>query len=259
MSDNRAMASVAKKRFYKRVTVAASGAPGTQGEQHFVVELDGRAARTPAGRTLALPRRPLAEAIAEEWARQGETIAPDDMRLTRLANSALDLAQGAEGARDLIAKIVAYAGSDLICYRVEHPQGLVARQAAHWDPILAWASAALGARFHCVAGIVHKPQPRESLARIEAALSRLDAFALVALHEMTTLMGSALLALATARGRLSAAQAWEAAHVDEDWQIEAWGEDAEARARREHRRRDFLAATRFLRLAAPHRPVLREH
>ncbi len=168
------------------------------------------------------------------------------MPLTRLANSAIDGVAGREA--EVRADIAEYAGSDLVCYRAHGPERLVERQCRAWDPILAWSRDTLGARFEVATGIMPVAQPDAGRAAVAEALARLDAFTLAALHVMTTLMGSALLALAHARGRLSAEEAWAAAHVDEDWQISQWGKDAEAAARRERRWAEMQAASRMLSL-----------
>jgi chaperone required for assembly of F1-ATPase len=178
---------------------------------------------------------------AAEWDRQGDSIDPADMPLTRLLNSAIDGVAGTMA--ETRADILRYAGSDLLCYRAEEPDTLVARQAHAFDPVLRWAAESLGSRFNATAGIVHVVQPREALAAIGAALDAYDdPVALAALSVMTTLSGSALLALAVARGFLSPEAAWRAAHIDEDFEIERWGVDAEAMARRGARWREFEAA-----------------
>jgi chaperone required for assembly of F1-ATPase len=215
--------------------------------EHRVV-LDGRAVRTPAKRFVAVPTEALALALAEEWSSQGERIDPVLMPLTRLTNSSIDAV--ADAPKAVVDDIVAFAGSDLLCYRAESPDELVARQRARWDPILAWAARDLGAKLVAAAGVMPREQPAESLAKIARALTCLDTFQLTGLHVLTTLTGSALLALAHARGRLSAEEAWQAAHVDEDWQIELWGVDAEAEARRAFRWAEFQAASRLLDLVA---------
>lgn len=235
-----AMRRPAPKRVYTRVTVEAS-------DGGFAVHLDGREARTPGGRPLVLPTQPAAEAVAEEWAVQGARIDVAMMPMTRLVHSTLD-AVGLDPAL-VAAQVVTYARSDLICYRAGEPERLVAGQAAVWDPILAWADEAMGARFLLAQGIVFVEQPDTAIAAIEhtvAALSR--PFALAAVNAMTTLAGSALIALAVAHGRLTVEEGWAAAHVDVDVQIEVWGEDAEAADRRARRYRDFAAAARLLHL-----------
>ena len=191
-----------------------------------------RCARPPR-RSSLLPTRALAEAVAAEWEAQTERIDPATMPLTRLANSAIDGVMGREA--EVRADIVKYAGSDLVCYRAEGPPELVRRQSETWDPVLVWAREALGASFHVARASCRSSSPRRRLADVARAIEAHGAFDLAALHVMTTLMGSALLALAHARGRLTAEEAWAAAHVDEDWQISQWGEDAEAQARRERR------------------------
>jgi chaperone required for assembly of F1-ATPase len=226
------------KRFYKNVAIKDEGEGGA------ALLLDGKTVRTPGKALLALPARALADAVAEEWRAQGERIDPSTMPLTKLANSAIDGVTGREQA--VIDDIVKYAGSDLLCYRAEAPEGLVASQTKHWDPVLAWAKATLNAPLKLAEGVVHVAQPQASLERIRRELEGLDAFSLAALHVMTSLTGSALLALAVARGKLTPEEAWKAAHVDEDFQISQWGEDAEAAKRRAHRRRDFDAATRLI-------------
>jgi chaperone required for assembly of F1-ATPase len=231
------------KRFYKAVSVDA-GEGGA-----WRVTLDGKPIRTPAKSVFAVPSRALAEAIAAEWAAQAERIDPAAMPLTRLANSALDGVRGREAA--VRADIAKYAGSDLVCYRIAEPERLARLQAEAWDWVLAWADEALGVRFKVAQGIMPVAQPASAPAAIARALEACDAFSLAAIHVMTTLTGSALLALAHARGRLAAEAAWAAAHVDEDFQIRQWGEDAEAMARRQHRWIDMQAASRMLALLGP--------
>jgi len=228
------------KRFYKQVTVADEG--GKAG-----IFLDGRPVRTPGKAALAVPGTVLAEAIADEWRAQGDKIDPRTMPLTKLVNSAIDGVAGQEAA--VIDDILAYAGSDLLCYRASGPEGLLALQAEAWDPVLAWAAGSLKAPFSLAEGVMHVSQPEASLAALRAEFEVLDALKLAALHVMTTLTGSAVLALAVARGQLTPEAAWEAAHVDEDWQISQWGEDAEALARRKHRKGDFKTAARLLALS----------
>jgi chaperone required for assembly of F1-ATPase len=222
------------RRFYQAVEV-------TEQDGRFELSLDGRGARTPGRNPLAAVSRALMLEVAAEWERQRETIDPAEMPLTRLLNSAIDGV--AHTMADTRADILRYAGSDLLCYRAEEPDELVARQAHAFDPVLRWAAESLGAHFNVTTGMVHVAQPHAALAAIAASLDSYDdPAALAALSVMTTLTGSALLALAIARGFLSAEAAWRAAHVDEDFQAERWGADAEAMARREARWREFEAA-----------------
>jgi len=226
------------KRFYKDVTVA----PVDGG---FVVHLDGRPVRTPAKGILKLPTEAAATLVAEEFAAQGETINPVTMPVMRLANTAIDgVATEVEAVMEDIQR---FASSDLLCYRADGPDGLVSRQNDAWDPVLDWAQQTLGARFNLAEGVIHVQQPRESIAAVGFHLRpRADSFRLAALHLMTSLTGSALLALGVEAGALAAEEAWLAAHVDEDWQAEQWGLDAEALARRANRKLDFLAAVRLI-------------
>jgi len=227
------------KRFYKTVATEDKG-------RGAVLALDGKPIRTPGKAAFALPSRGLAEAVAAEWRAQGERIDPSTMPLTRLANSAIDGVAGREQA--VIEDILAIAGSDLLCYRAQGPRELTAAQTKAWDPVLAWAKQALGAPLVFAEGVVHVVQPEASLTKLRERLAGRDAFSLAALHVLTALSGSALLALAVALGRLTPEEAWKAAHVDEDFQIGQWGEDEEAKTRRENRRRDFAAAARLLEL-----------
>lgn len=230
-----------KRRFYSRATVE-------EGEGGFRVLLDERPIRTPGKALLLLPAQALAQAIAEEWQAQEADIDPAAMPLTRLANTVLD--RVARSRKGVIDEIVAYAGSDLLCYRAEEPEGLVARQCDLWDPILAWAAAEYGIRLVCVAGIMPRAQDEEVLSKFRQQIENEDDFVLGALADMAALMGSALLALAVLRGRLTAKAGWAAAHVDEDWQISQWGEDSEAASRRAARFADMQAAARMAAMVA---------
>lgn len=223
------------KRFYEE---AATG----EADGAFRVLLDGRPIRTPGKNLVALPTRALAEAIAAEWQAQREFIDPITMPMSRIVNSALDGVRGRE--REVAADIVRYAGSDLICYRAPSPRTLAERQSRLWNPIAAWAEGELGCRFVLAEGVMHVAQSEATLARFGKAIGGLDALGLASLHVMTTLLGSALLAYAHAKGRLTEAEAWSAAHVDEDFQIEQWGPDAEAEQRRRIRAAEFAAASR---------------
>jgi chaperone required for assembly of F1-ATPase len=230
----------APKRFYKTVGVVET-------DGGWAVQLDGRGVKTPNRAPLALPTRALAEAIAAEWDAQAAIIDPRSMPLTKLANTTLDGVIGREEA--VRAEVTAYAGNDLLCYRAERPDKLVQRQHERWDPLLAWVTDHFGARLHTTAGVMPVRQAEECILRLGEAVAGLDAYALAAGHVITTLTGSAVLALAFLHGRLSAEEAWEAAHVDEDFQIEQWGEDSEARKRRELRRAEMLAAAQFYALS----------
>ena len=226
------------RRFYRTVDVR-------EGQGTHALVLDGRPARTPGRNALAAASRPLMLEVAEEWARQGETLEPADMPLTRLLNAAIDgVARRMEETR---AEIAAYAGSDLLCYRAEAPEALAERQRAAFDPVLDWAAERFGARFRVAAGVMHVAQPPEAMDAIRAALGAFDdPAALAALAAITNLTGSAFIALAVAHGRLAAERAWRAACVDEDFQAERWGQDADATARREARWCEMEAAATML-------------
>jgi chaperone required for assembly of F1-ATPase len=227
------------KRFYQTAAVG-------EVEGGYALLLDGRGARTPAKNKLVAPSRAIAEAIAAEWAGQGPVVDPKSMPVTRLANSALDGV--AKTLAETRADIASYAGADLLCYRAEAPEALVAMQAEAFDPVLAWAEEALGARFILSAGVMHVAQPEPTLAAVRAAVDAYESpFAVAALHGLTSLSGSVLLALAVAREAWSAEDAWRVAHVDEDFQIRQWGEDDEAMARRAARWVEFETAARVVR------------
>lgn len=228
-----------QKRFYTSVAVAAR-------DGAFAVTLDGRAIKTPAKRALAAPTEALAAAVAAEWEAQSTHIDPGTMPLTRLLNSALDGV--VDHAGDVAAHIAGFAASDLLCYRAETPEGLARRQAEAWDPILEWARTALGARWRVVAGLMPVEQPADALRAVARRLEGCDALTLAALHVLTTISGSALIALAHAEDALTLEKAWAAASVDETWQREQWGRDAEAEAFAARRFADFAAASRCLRL-----------
>lgn len=228
-----APARLLPKRFY----AAAAAVPHKEGH---ALALDGRLARTPARTVLAVRSPATAEAIAAEWAAQADVIDAASMPMTRLANAALDGVASDPAAT--IDDIVKYAGSDLLCYRAEGPQSLIDAQDAAWNPVLDWAQTALNARFVLAEGLMFVTQPAPALQAVRDEVSGFDdAMALAGLHLMTSLSGSALLALAVAHAALSPQAAWQAAHVDELQQETVWGVDADALSRRAQRERDFMA------------------
>ena len=229
------------KRFWADVKVEA-------GEAGHSVRLDGRPVKTPKGSLLALPSAALAEAVADEWRTVEGELKPADMPLTGLANAAIDLVSAdLPGFAEGLAR---YCESDMLCYRADHPDLLVGRQQALWQPILDWASGRFDIGFEVTAGVVHVAQPAPTLARIGAAYRGFGPFELAALSPLVTLSGSAVVPLALALGALSVDEAWDAAILDEAFQAELWGEDALAAANRADRQRQFEAAARFLRLAS---------
>ena len=221
------------KRFYKEV--------GTRpADDGFQIVLDGRPVRTPKRRPLAVPDAELAEVVAAEWEAQETEINPARMPMTCLLNSAID---GVADMPDAVAAdITAFAGTDMLCYRAGTPDELVARQRAVWDPILAWAESTLGARFVLAEGVMPVTQSETAVTAVRSRMPTGDPFALAALHSLTTLTGSVLIALAVRDGALSVDEAWAAAHVDEDWNISLWGEDAEAMRRRARREAEMRTA-----------------
>jgi chaperone required for assembly of F1-ATPase len=232
----RATRTPRRKRFY-----ASAGAAETAGG--FAITLDGKPIRTPSGRHVVVPNKEIADAIAAEWEAQREEINPLTMPMTRFANSVVEgVVDRVDAVTDDMAK---YLQSDLLFYRAGHPEALVAREAALWDPLVFWAAQTLGAHFILAEGIVHVRQPDAAIAAVRAALPT-DPWSVAALHVITTLTGSALLAVALKRGVVDQDQVWAAAHVDEDWNSEKWGVDEEVAARRAARLVDFRAAAALL-------------
>jgi chaperone required for assembly of F1-ATPase len=233
------------KRFWTEAAVIADG-------EGFAVALDGRPVRTPLKAKLIVPTRGFAEEVAREWQAQGELIDPNTMPATRLSNSAIDKVKA---QRDEVVEMLAsYGGSDLLCYRAEEPQILVDRQQEGWDPLLDWAGEAFGARLRTGRGIMPVAQAEEHLRSLGAPLDGMDPFELAAVHDLVVLSGSLVLALAVSEGRLSATEAWRLSRIDEDFQIEEWGEDEEAAEAAARRRTAFLDAARFHALLTPRRP-----
>jgi chaperone required for assembly of F1-ATPase len=228
-----------RRRFYAAATTRAD-------QSGYAVLLDGRAVRTPARNALTVPSEALAQAIAAEWQAQEDVIDPARMPLTRLANTVIDGVAAAAPA--VAADVEKYLATDLLFYRAAGPERLVARQHELWDPILAWARTAFGARFELVEGVIHIVQPAESLAAMAAAIPR-NLWRLGAVHAITTLTGSALIALALAHNAITLDVAWSAAHVDEDWNMELWGRDEIALERRAFQFEDMKVAATVLALS----------
>jgi chaperone required for assembly of F1-ATPase len=225
-----------RKRFYTKADVVESA-------DGFAITLDDKPVRTPSGRPLTAPKRAIADAMSGEWQAQAEFIDPLTMPFTRFANSVLDAV--VDRVEDVTEDVAKYLGSDLLFYRAGHPEALVAREAEHWDPILFWAADSLGAHFMLCEGIMHVRQSDKAIAAARATLPS-DPWAIAALHVITTLTGSALLAFALFHGVIPEEKAWAAAHVEEDWNAEKWGVDEELAARRAARLVDFTAAVRIL-------------
>lgn len=230
------------KRFYASAVARAV-------EDGWAIELDGRPVRTPARAPLVVPMGALGDSIAAEWNAQDDTVQPRTMPLTGLANAAID--RVAPDPAAFAKALAAYGESDLLCYRAEGPQALVGRQADRWDPILAWARARFDIDFEVAAGIIHRPQPARTIEQLARAVAARNPFQLAALSPLVTISGSLVIALALAEGALTPDAAWEAAALDELWQAEQWGADAEAEAALAARRAEFDAAWRFLTLLHP--------
>ena len=230
------------KRFWSSAAVEPDGAG-------WGIRLDGRPVKTPAKAPLIVPTEAMARAIAAEWdAQQGE-VRPETMPLTRAANSAIDKVTPQFDA--VAAMLADYGGTDLLCYRAEAPEPLIARQSAAWDPLLDWAAVELGAPLTVATGILPVAQPPDSLARLTHAVQAHDPFRLTALHDLVGISGSLVIGLAIARGRLDAAAGWEVSRIDETWQTEQWGDDEEAAAAAALKRQAMQDAARFLGLCGP--------
>lgn len=239
------MSDWAPKRFWKAAT------PQTC-DGGFTVTLDGRSVKTPAKAPLVVPTLPMAAAIAAEWDAQTGSVDPRTMPVTRSANAAIDKVRTQRA--EVIGLLAEYGGSDLLCYRAPAPDALVAQQAQHWDPLLDWAARDLGATLVVGQGVMHVAQRPETMALFTRELDAFDDFALAAAHDLISLSGSLVLALAVTRGRLPASQAWELSRVDEDWQIAQWGADEDAVAAAEIKRNAFLHAETFYHLSRGHLP-----
>lgn len=224
------------KRFYKEAQIVGT-------DDGFIVQLDGKTLQTPAKHELRVPSRALAEAIAAEWQGQSVTVNPISLPLTRLVSTAID--RVAARRAEVVAEIAKYAGTDLLCYRAEEPPELVERQRRTWQPLLDWAAERYDAALAVTAGITPLPQAPAALAAIERAVSEHDAMLLVALHLATAACGSVVMGLALVSGKLSPEEAFFAAQLDETYQIEKWGEDAEQTQRRAAVKDDVALAARF--------------
>ena len=216
-------------------------------EGGFAVTLDGREVKTPAKAPLILPTRAMAEAVAAEWQAQEGVIDPLSMPVTRGANAAIDKVRTQRA--EVISLLAEYGDSDLLCYRAAGPEELIALQVAGWDGCLDWAADRYGARLGTGQGVMHHPQDPAALAALRAALEAADDFEIAALHDLISISGSLILALAVADGHLSVADAWKLSRIDEDFQASQWGEDEDAAHAAAQKNKAFEAAARFLALA----------
>lgn len=227
------------KRFWKEVTV-------TPADGGFGIALDGKPVRTPARASLTVPSKALAEGIAAEWRECGEQVDPRAMPLTGLANAAIDRVGMDKAA--FAAGLARYAEADLFCYRAEGPRVLIGRQEEKWDALLGWARRRFDVDFGTTGGITHVTQPPATVERLAHAVATLDAFHLAGLSPLVSISGSLVAGLAALEKAVSPEEAWDAVTIDDQWQREQWGTDAEAEAALELRRRDFMAGARFLEL-----------
>lgn len=225
------------KRFWEKVAAE-------QEDGGWAIRLDGRPVKTPARKALLVPTQALADAIADEWRSVEGEIDPRAMPLTGIANAATD--RVAPERQAFAQGLARYADADLACYRAEGPQELVARQEEHWDKLLGWSRRRYDVDFCTTSGLMHVAQPAATVERLGHAVAALDPFRLAGLSPLVTIGGSLIAALAVLEKAIAADAAWDAVSVDERWQLEQWGADAEAEAALENRRRDFLAAARFL-------------
>lgn len=234
------MSGWVSKRFWTDVAIR-------EVEAGYAVELDGRPVRTPAKAALTLPTRALAEAVAEEWRAQQDEIQPEAMPVTRMANSSIDkiIPQRAE----VEAHLLSYGETDLLCYRAESPQELVDRQAEAWDPWLEWLAQKTGVRLLVASGVIPVAQPLAELERLKLEFAGFSNFQLAAFHDLVTLPGSLVLAISVTSGSAKPNEIWDVACVDEQWQIEQWGEDEEAQHNNILKRKAFLDAASFFEFA----------
>ncbi len=229
-----------KKRFWSDATVAPVG-------DGFEIRLDARSLKTPAKSALVVPTAALAQAVADEWQAQGGTVKPATMPMTRRANAAIDKVAPQTAA--VAAMLAEYGGSDLLCYRADSPRELIERQAAAWDPILDWTTQQFDAPLIVTSGVIHAAQNPQSLARLAAPIHALTPFSLTGFHDLVTLSGSLVVALAAIDGGFAVDDLWQASRLDEIWQAELWGQDDEAEATAAAKRQDFLDAHAFYQLA----------
>ena len=231
------MSAWAAKRFWKEARVEET--PGG-----LVVKLDGRDIRTPGKKPLIMPTRSLAEAVKEEWAAQGEKIDPETMPVTRTINSAID--KVAPQRASVIELIAAYGDADLLCYRATSPDELVRRQSEAWDPLLDWSASALGARLQPVAGVIHRPQDPTALDRLAGQVQMLSDIELAAFHDLVSLSGSLIIALAVVHAVDKVDRLWLASRIDELWQEQHWGKDEIATDLARQKQSAFLKAAEIL-------------
>ncbi len=225
------------RKFYK----AAEAGTAPDG---YVIRLDGKPAKTPLKKTLLLKSKLLAEEISKEWALQAAVIKPATMPLTQLANTLLDKAKGADRV-EMGEQLASYGGSDLVCYFADHPESLVKLHEKHWRPLIAWMKDRHGIVLEVVSGIKYQQQPEESLERLQKLINSLSPEDFTVVQAASATTGSVIIALALSEGRFTPEEAYEAACVDEIYQLKTWGEDAEARKRLDVIKAELDAIVRF--------------
>jgi chaperone required for assembly of F1-ATPase len=228
--------STLRKRFWKSVDIV-------EVEGGFAVQLDGRGIKTPAKTALNVPTRAIADMVAAEWDAQGDKIDPETMPATRAANAALDKVQ--VQFDDVASMLTDFGDTDLLCYRADGPEGLIARQAAAWDPLLAWSSSRFGVEWVVTSGVMPTAQNPETRRKLAAHIAGFSAFQMTAFHDLVSLPGSLVIGLAATEHVAPAQTLWEASRIDEIWQIEQWGDDEEAQNLAKRRHQAFLNAVRF--------------
>lgn len=230
------MSGWARKRFWQDATVI-------EADGGYSIQLDGRSVMTPARAPLVVPTRALAERIAAEWMAQEAEVRPETMPTTRAANAAIDKVRGQ--FHEVASLISAYGETDLLCYRAAGPAALRARQDAAWDPLLDWAARRFGVAWKVTTGVMPCPQPPQTLGDLAAHVARFSVFELTAFHELVAMSGSLVIGLAVTEDHADPEALWALSRIDEDWQIEQWGGDDEARALTALRRLSFLNAAEF--------------
>lgn len=224
------------RKFGKKVSI-------DQCADGFLVLLDGQKVRTPGHADLLVPTRRMAELIAEEWRKQGPRVMLSSMPVTRSAYTAIDVVRP---HRDkFVSDLAAYGSNDLVCYRVETPYQLRLRQDAGWNPLVDWIGTAFGVSLTVTEGISHVAQPAATLRILSAEVAGQDNFGLTALHDLVVLSGSLVVALAVIHRFRTGQEAWKLSRIDEDWQIEHWGDDLDARMASDERQTAFLHAAVF--------------
>lgn len=234
------MSEWAAKRFWKT-------AVAVQKEDGFTIALDGRPVKTPAKALLVLPTREMAQAVAAEWDAQVDLIDPLTMPVTRGANAAID--KVAVQKAEVVEMLAAYGDSDLLCYRAVGPSDLIARQAAVWDPLLEWTKQRFDVALITAQGVMHVPQDPQNLTRLTAELDKLTPYQIAAAHDLISLSGSLIIALAVMQNHITAENGWAVSRIDEEWQFEQWGEDDDARALESIKRQAFYDAANFYSMA----------